>query len=119
MPSGLSVPKHQPSCFLSLCVCVCVCVFKLTLFDILISVKLKFMNYEHLLLYFRLLVLLFFIHYFLSLLLLFFFFFFDGVGFIFYFAFNFAKRGHIPIIKMYDLGHFVAHLSTECSCELF
>ena len=46
MPSGLSVPKHHAEL---LSIFVCVCFFKLTLFDILISVKLKFMKYEHLL----------------------------------------------------------------------
>ena len=54
--------------------------------------------------YFRLLVLLFFIYLFFIIIvfIIIIYIFFDGVGFIFFFAlsFNFAKRGHIPIIKI-------------------
>ena len=73
----------------------------LTLFTILISVKLKFMKYEHLLQVTSITIFYLFIfyHYYYYYYI---FFFFDGVGFIFFFAssFNFAKRGHIPIIKI-------------------
>ena len=106
---------HQGYLFLNtsraafyLCECVCV-FFKLTLFNILISVKLKFMKYEHLLQVTSITILyLFFII--IIIIILFFFFFFDGVGFIFYFVFNFAKRGHIPIIKIVWPGSLCSSL---------
>ena len=53
--------------------------------------------------YFGLLVLLFFIYLFFIIIIIIFFFFFDGVGFVISFfasSFNFAKRGHIPVIKI-------------------
>ena len=78
--------------------------FKLTLFNILISIKLKFMKYEYLLRVTSITVLYLFIFYhYYYYYYYFFFFFFDGVGFVIFFfalSFNFAKRGYIPVIKI-------------------
>ena len=64
--------------------------------------------------YFRLLVLLFFIYLFfiIIIIIIIYFFFLDGVGFIFFFAssFNFAKRGHIQIIKIVWPGSLYSSL---------
>ena len=85
--------------------------FKLTLFTILISVKRKFMKYEHLLQVTGITIFYLFIfyhHYYYYYI----FFFLDGVGFIFFFAssFNFAKRGHIQIIKIVWPGSLCSSL---------
>ena len=110
-----AICSQTPAELLSIFVCVCV-IFKLTLFNILISVKLKFMKYERLLQVTSITILYLFIfyhhYYYYYFFFFFFFFFFDGVGFIFFFAssFNFAKRGHIPMIKIVWPGSLCSSL---------
>ena len=71
-------------------------------------------NSWNMIIYYRLLVLLFFIYLFFIIIIIIIIIYFwgDGVGFIFFFAssFNFAKRGHIPIIKIVWPGSLCSSL---------